>query len=116
MRTRIRCHVIETPTNNDWPRRGGALPRELLPWADPYIATLMRRLEAGFDDSCPPDASDPFAREQSPATEDWLDDGWEEDAFMPRPLVTPRIHSYPPVIGGFPLLDADDDLAREEEF
>jgi hypothetical protein len=80
-----------------------------LPWADPYIAGLMRRLEAGFGEDGEEDSCDPYAPDEMPPSNEWHDDGWEEDAFMPRPLVAPRIHSYPPVIGGFPLLDAELD-------
>lgn len=113
MRTRIRCHVIETPANDHWPRRSGTGPRELLPWADPYIAGLMRRLEGGFGEGEAQDACDPYVclapTASDERSDEWLDDGWEEDAFMPRPYVAPRIHSYPPVIGGFPLLDAELD-------
>src|SRR5262245_36437091 len=105
MATRIRCHVIEVPSQDDWlARRGSGGPRELLPWADPYIATLMRRLEGrggGFDGFA---ASDPFADEDEDSGA-IFDDGWQEDAFMPRPLEAPRFHSYPPVYGGFPLLE-----------
>jgi hypothetical protein len=105
---------METPANDRWLRRGGAGyerggPRELLPWADPYIAGLIRRLEAGFDEDAEQNSSDPYAPDEMPSANEWHDDGWEEDAFMPRPFVAPRIHSYPPVIGGFPLLDAELD-------
>lgn len=121
MSSRIRCHVIEVPSQDDWlARRGSGGPRELLPWADPYIATLMRKLEGrgglaeGRGDLAEGrgdvvhdfiDESDPFADEQEIAAGAVFDDGWQEDAFMPRPLETPRFHSYPPVFGGFPLLD-----------
>jgi hypothetical protein len=69
----------------------------------------MRRLEAGFGDQDADDPSDPFIGETLPPANEWIDDGWQEDAFMPRPLVAPRIHSYPPIIGGFPLLDLERD-------
>jgi hypothetical protein len=106
MRTRIRCHVLETPTHDDWPRRGAG-PRQLLPWADPYIAGLMRRLENRFADE--DDAlSDPYPHAEPVEDDGECDDGWQEDAFMPRPLEAPRFHTYPPVIGGFPLLDKDN--------
>jgi hypothetical protein len=104
MSSRIRCHVIEVPTDDDWLSRRGGQPRELLPWADPYIAGLMRKLQrrgAAVEE----DASDPFEPEGSEASVAVYDDGWQEDAFMPRPLEAPRFHSYPPVYGGFPLLN-----------
>jgi hypothetical protein len=50
--------------------------------------------------------SDPFRNdEEEIAAGSVFDDGWQEDAFMPRPLETPRFHSCPPVYGGFPLLE-----------
>jgi len=106
MPSRIRCHVIEVPSQDDWlAQRGSGGPRELLPWADPYIATLMHKLESrgGVHDFV--DDSDPFADDEEIAAGSVFDDGWQEDAFMPRPLETLRFHSYPPVVGGFPLLE-----------
>jgi hypothetical protein len=121
MPTRIRCQVIEVPSQDDWLSRRGGGPRELLPWADPYIAALMRKLEGRnaapqeFENSDPFESesfkSDPFRNdsfredEEEIAAGSVFDDGWQEDAFMPRPLETPRFHSYPPVYGGFPLLE-----------
>jgi hypothetical protein len=104
MSSRIRCHVIEVPAEDNWLARRGGSPRELLPWADPYIATLMRRLDrrgGGFEDLS---ASDPFADEDDNSGA-IFDDGWQEDAFMPPSSEAPRFHSYPPVFGGFPLLE-----------
>ena len=105
MPARIRCQVIEVPTQDDWLSQRGGGPRELLPWADPYIAGLMRRLEDRFDSADRFDSSDPFAADDQPTSLAIFDDGWQEDAFMPRPLEAPRFHSYPPVYGGFPLLE-----------
>ena len=122
MPTRIRCHVVEVPTSNDWLARRGGNTRELLPWADPYIAGLMRNLEDRYGrqertSQRLSQMSDPFAGEPE-ATElsydDWQDDGWQEDAFMPRPLEAPRFHSYPPFYGEFPLLDDLDRLTHLE--
>jgi hypothetical protein len=104
MPARIRCQVIEVPTQDDWLSRRGGGPRELLPWADPYIAGLMRRLEDRFESADGFDTSDPFADDE-PTSLAIFDDGWQEDAFMPRPLEALRFHSYPPVYGGFPLLE-----------
>jgi hypothetical protein len=104
MPARIRCHVIEVPTEDDWLARRSTGPRELLPWADPYIAGLMRRLEnRPVADEL--DNSDPFEPKDDVSSTALYDDGWQEDAFMPRPLEAPRFHSYPPVFGGFPLLE-----------
>lgn len=49
---KARCTVVEIPASS----QGGpddAPPRDLLPWADPYIARLlnMHRLQAALDDS-----------------------------------------------------------------
>jgi len=104
MRARIRCQVIEVPAQDDWLSRRGGGPRELLPWADPYIAGLMRRLENRFESADGFGPSDPFA-DHEPTSLAIFDDGWQEDAFMPQPLEAPRFHSYPPVYGGFPLLE-----------
>ncbi len=112
MPSRIRCQVIEVPSQDDWLSRRGGGPRELLPWADPYIAALMRKLE-GRGAAAPQEFeksdrfdSNPFAEDDEEiAAGSVFDDGWQEDAFMPRPLETPRFHSCPPVYGGFPLLD-----------
>lgn len=133
--SRIRCQVLETPTQEDWsPRRGR--PKDLLPWADPYIAGLVRKLEERFDAQADWQTHDPLGADRmgrssgaqisqgltdlhsghdpfdaDPALDelDAFDDGWQEDAFMPRPLEAPRFHCYPPVVGGFPLLDAAGD-------
>src|SRR5438046_828753 len=99
MSSRIRCHVIEVPTQDDWLARRGGGPRELLPWADPYIATLMRKLDGRSVNPQEFDSTDPFADGEELAAGAVFDDGWQEDAFMPRPLETPRFHSYPPVYG-----------------
>jgi hypothetical protein len=102
MSARIRCHVLEVPAQDDWLSRRGGGPQELLPWADPYIAGLMRRLEDRYSGD---DSSDPFASEYESLSAAAFDDGWQEDAFMPRPVESLRFHSYPPVYGGFPLLE-----------
>jgi hypothetical protein len=105
MPSRIRCQVVEVPTEDDWLSRRSSAPRELLPWADPYIAGLMRRLERRGPAAEEQDACDPFEAEDVASSAAVFDDGWQEDAFMPRPLEAPRFHSYPPVYGGFPLLE-----------
>jgi len=104
MPARIRCHVLEVPAQDHWLSRRGCGPRELLPWADPYIAGLMRRLDDQF--AAGDATSDPFAAADAFSTAPEFEDGWQEDAFMPRPLEPLRVHSYPPVYGGgFPLLE-----------
>lgn len=115
MSARIRCHVLEVPAHDDWLCRRSTGVRELLPWADPYIAGLMRNLTDRYGRSEP--EGDRFAAHSNPYEvaaeldlprgndDQWENDGWQEDAFMPQPIEAPRFHSYPPVYGGFPLLE-----------
>jgi len=43
--SRIRCTVVAVPVPADrWTSRG-ALARDILPWADPYVAGLIRKLQ-----------------------------------------------------------------------
>ena len=63
----VRCTVVEIPEAS----QGGpddAPPRDLLPWADPYIAKLMskHRLQAALDDSLNFVESEAFSRTQRP--------------------------------------------------
>ena len=44
-RNRIRCIVVEVGAAADRPAPRGALVRDLLPWADPYVAGLIRKLQ-----------------------------------------------------------------------
>ena len=131
--TRIRCQVLEVDGRDDWMPRGGDMPRELLPWADPYIARLIRRLESRYNLDDEADLSDPFAADDVPWTstavnawendeewgsDEWSDgfeadgDAWEKDAFMPPRSEMPRYRWQPPVYGGFPLLD---DLGEDHD-
>jgi hypothetical protein len=104
--TRIRCHVLEVDREDDWlPRRSNS--RDLLPWADPYIASLIQRLEQRYEgDAADDDRCDPFADGGASFAPAEFDDGWRDDAFMPRPLEAASASRWhPPVYGGFPLLD-----------
>jgi hypothetical protein len=108
--TRIRCQVLEVEREDDWlPLSWSSqrsAPRDLLPWADPYIASLIHRLEQRYDsDDAAVDLCDPFAADDAPFCHAGCDDGWWDDAFMPRPLEASRQRWHPPVFGGFPLLD-----------
>jgi hypothetical protein len=49
----VRCTVVEVPVDHDGEPLLDAAPRDLLPWADPYIAALLakHRLQAALDDS-----------------------------------------------------------------
>jgi len=44
-RTQIRCMVVSVPTASDRITSRGALSREVLPWADPYVAGLIKKLQ-----------------------------------------------------------------------
>jgi hypothetical protein len=104
--THIRCHVLEVDREDDWlPRR--STPRDLLPWADPYIASLVQRLEQRFEgDRADDPRCNPFATDELECGAEGFDDGWEFDASIPRPLeAVPASRRHPPVYGGFPLLD-----------
>ena len=114
----IRCQVLTVPAREDW-QPHGAGPRDLLPWADPYISSLVRRLEDRYDaewvdDDC---LSDPFAAEDAAyswAEFDLRSDEWPEDAFMPQSLELSRERWYSPIYGGFRLLDDDGEAEGAE--
>ena len=118
MMTRLHCQVLEVPAQDDWLPRRSDCPRELLPWADPYIARLIYRLELQYSvDGAEADVADPFVADDAPWTlpEETAEDDfgdWEDDAFLPPPHGMHRFHWYPPVYGGFPLLD---DVAESDE-
>jgi hypothetical protein len=109
---RLHCQVLEVPERDDWNPRS-VRSRDLLPWADPYIATLIHRLEDRYnvDDAAESDC-DPYAADA--AAWQLAGDGWE-DAFIPRSLDIPRRRWQSPVYGGFPLLDdaQSHDLAED---
>ena len=99
----IRCQVLEVPTLDDiTPRDEGSWPRDLLPWADPYIASLMIKLERqrGATERL---LDDDFTLYQF-AAEQWLGDEWKSDADANWPDLASR-NEYPPIYGGFRLLD-----------
>ena len=117
----IRCLVLESPASDAWRPRGHDWPRDLLPWADPYIATLMDRLEQQYDWTGrdwidEPDTADPFAADEPPhGFFSFADDTWQDaDAFMPGWREGPGRPQFPPVYGGFPLLDDVTDGLEEE--
>ena len=68
---RIRCQVLEVPDHDDWLSHRSAPPRELLPWADPYIAGLMRRLDQRFVRLDDADACDPFTADEPAGMRDF---------------------------------------------
>ena len=54
MQSRVtRCVVVEVPETSPGVPDLAAGPKDVLPWADPYIAALLtsRRLQAALDDS-----------------------------------------------------------------
>lgn len=44
-KNRIRCAVVAVPAANDRISGRGALARDLVPWADPYVMQLIRKLQ-----------------------------------------------------------------------
>lgn len=122
MSIRIRAAIIRVVKQDDsWPGRKPV--RELLPWADPYIAQLVRRLETHYGPAAAGDAFAPPGVDDAPWREDGLDndsfpddfdDGWRDDAFMPPPIDAPRRTWPAPTtrfsfFGGFPLLEDLDE-------
>jgi hypothetical protein len=118
---RFDYHDEWMPAEQDW-------PRDLLPWADPYIAVLMLRLEERYDWSGA-SADHPLADDAPshwpgsvPHDRDWQDVSWQDEeadaADAPATANNPpcsdaqapgrhlwRRCNMPPVFGGFPLLD-----------
>jgi hypothetical protein len=96
-----RVQVVETAADGEdfFPAR------ELLPWADPYIASLMGRLEGENNAEQEDELADPtwdfdyepLDEEDEEALGDELTPGddWHLD----------REPAYPPVYGGWPLLN-----------
>lgn len=103
----IHCQVVDT-TDLDHlaPRDEGQWPRDLLPWADPYVASLMLKLHRhrGETEGL---LDDEFAQYQF-AADQWLGDDWKTaELDSPASLridLSPR-NEYPPIYGGFPLLE-----------
>ena len=44
-RNRIRCTVVATGASTEPYVSRGALARDVLPWADPYVAQLIKKLQ-----------------------------------------------------------------------
>lgn len=123
---RVHCQVVETPADEDGMPRGQDWPRDLLPWADPYIAILMVRLERRYDwaDDSPPADEAAFRAAQRDSWSDGAgreldsvghENAWQDDAFMPR-RHEGRRPMFPPMYGGFPLLDDVTDGLEEDPF
>lgn len=103
MAVSLRCQVLEVPAQSDWTSREPY--RDLLPWADPYIALLMQRLEERYDMG-PDDAdSDDSAADEEEDALPIADYDWRDDALSAAGPEQSRQGWYPPVYGGWPLLD-----------
>ena len=99
----IRCQVLEVPDLDDTtPRDEGTWPRDLLPWADPYIASLMMKLhrQRGETERL---LDDDMTLYQI-AAEQWQGEDGTEDMDSTWFGLEAR-NEYPPIYGGFPLLD-----------
>ena len=99
----IRCQVLEVPDLDDTsPRNEGTWPRDLLPWADPYIASLMMKLERqhGATERL---LDDDFTLDQY-ASEQWQGDMVKDNTEADWQHLSAR-NEYPPIYGGFPLLE-----------
>ena len=118
MRTgRIRCQVVEVPKFTPSARMADGCCRDLLPWADPYIAALMAQLEGQLGDADISDLQDLGSRNTLDGSDCYsaADDAWsdEDDSVLGDELDDSGSHlDYPPVVGGWPLLNDD---ALEEE-
>ena len=44
-RNHVRCTVVAVPVSPDRCLPRGAMSRDLLPWADPYVAQLIKNLQ-----------------------------------------------------------------------
>jgi hypothetical protein len=44
-RNRIRCLVVAVPVGSNRIESSGAMGRDVLPWADPYVAGLIKKLQ-----------------------------------------------------------------------
>lgn len=148
---RVLCQVVETPAgdrldrgfadadfarsdyHDEWMPAEQDWPRDLLPWADPYIAVLMLRLENRYDwDGA---AGDHPLADDAPSHwpgSAWQDLSWHDDSFADRGFAgqfahlpprgsagVPGRHDLrlcepPPVFGGFPLLDDVTDGLEED--
>ena len=117
MRTgRIRCQVVEVPKFTPSARMADGYCHDLLPWADPYIAALMAQLE-GQGDAEDSDSQNPGSRNTLDGSDYYsaADGAWsdEDDSVFADELDDSGWHlDYPPVVGGWPLLNDD---ALEEE-
>ena len=120
MSARIHCHVLEAPAHewsSEWNSltrgRGSQSHREILPWADPYIAQLMQRLESRFDaEACSTSSFDRVEDSPWPGRE-W--DGSEDESFA-EPFDAVSSQALPAVFGGWPLLNDMPSSGMQESY
>ncbi len=99
MPKQFHVQVIETAVD------GESFPaRELLPWADPYIASLMGQLQNEADE----ETWDFEAKDEDLEDEEFFDDELPEDWHLDREP------ALPPVYGGWPLLNDLPTESRHE--
>ena len=111
---RIRCQVVEVPAAGHLESSAArATPRDLLPWADPYIAALLEKVERDYwtDD---PEASNfdeaPYDADRDAELEAEAEEMYGK--FFPvLDEAAPVGNELPRIYGGWPLLD---DLPRSE--
>jgi hypothetical protein len=102
---RIRCQVIEVPALDDLePQEEGTWPRDLLPWADPYITSLMMQLgrSRGETEGLLDDELTLYRFAADP----WHGEEWKAALVPAADRMAPfRDPPFPPLYGGFPLLE-----------
>ena len=118
---RIRCQVMEVAVIDHLePSREVAPPRDLLPWADPYIAALIAKVERKYGEQADRRSrSDArfgradLAGDYSTGSRSDDDDAEVEDKFVPwSNSAAPQGNEFPRIYGGWPLLD---DVPRDDD-
>lgn len=80
----IHCKVVEVPDMNDEPSAGSGGFRDLVPWADPYIAALLEKLRrAAAAEEFEARTSDPACELPPPLDTNDRGDRWQVD-WSPR--------------------------------
>ena len=111
---RVRCQVMEvTVIDHLEPSRSVAPPRDLLPWADPYIAALIAKVERRYgeqaDRRSQPDGRfgrADLAGDDSAGSCSAGEDAEVDDKFVPwSNSAAPQGNEFPRIYGGWPLLD-----------
>lgn len=99
MPKQFHVQVIETAADGE-----SFAARELLPWADPYIASLMGQLQNEADE----ETWDFESKDEGLENEEFFDDELPEDWHLDREA------AFPPVYGGWPLLNDLPTESRHE--